>query len=70
MWVFEVVPGAETEFCAGDGGDPRATREGGLRYRVGLGLELLSGFADWTRRGEAAMFADYRRRLQQWLERS
>ena len=70
MWVFEKMPGAEAEFWAGYGSNPLASEPGRVRYRVGLGLELLSGLVYWKTRGEAAMFEDYQRRFARWLAES
>lgn len=70
MWVFDRVPGSEAEFCAGYGSNPLTTKDGGQRYRVGLGLELLSGFLYWEKTGQSAMRADYQRRFEQWLAQS
>ena len=70
MWVFDDVPGSEAEFHAGYGGSPLATDQGHLRYRVALGLELLSGLVYWKTTGQAAMLADYQRRLAEWLPAS
>ena len=69
MWVFDAVPGSEHEFHAGYGADPLGTDDGRLRYRVALGLELLSGLAYWNATGQAAMLEDYQRRFAEWLVR-
>ncbi|HEY2993587.1 MAG TPA: aminoglycoside phosphotransferase family protein [Methylomirabilota bacterium] len=67
MWVFDVEPGSEGAFCAGYGSNPPETEHGPLRYRVALGLELLSGLLYWKTIGQSAMLADYQRRLREWL---
>ena len=70
MWVFDVVPGSEGEFCAGYGSNPPETEQGRLCYRVALGLELLSGLLYWKTIGQSAMLADYQRRLMEWLRQT
>jgi aminoglycoside phosphotransferase (APT) family kinase protein len=70
MWVFDRVPGSEAEFCWGYGSNPLTTEEGRRRYRVGFGLELLSGLLYWQETGQAEMRADYERRLSEWLTES
>jgi aminoglycoside phosphotransferase (APT) family kinase protein len=67
MWVFEAIAAAEADFCEGYGSDPIATNEGRLRYRAGLGLELLAGLMYWKKTRQLAMLADYQHRLRQWL---
>ena len=70
MWVFEQVPGADLEFYSGYGSNPMVTKEGRMRYRAGLGLELLSGLVYWKATGQSAMLADYERRFGDWLAQS
>jgi aminoglycoside phosphotransferase (APT) family kinase protein len=70
MWVFEAVPGAKEAFLAGYGTAALTTDEARVRYRVALGLELLSGLVYFTTTGQPAMVADYRRRLGEWLTRT
>src|SRR5438105_6682615 len=70
MWVFEKFPGSESEFRSGYGSDPLMTKDGGMRYHVAMGLELLSGLVYWKTTGQSAMLADYQRRLGQWLAQS
>ena len=70
MWVFEKFPGSESEFRSGYGSDPLMTKDGGMRYHVAMGLELLSGLVYWKTMGQSAMLADYERRLGQWLAQS
>ena len=66
MWVFDVVPGSESEFCAGYGTNPWTTTEGRRRHHVSLGLELLSGLLYWKRTGQSEMLGDYQRRFGEW----
>ncbi|PYM78279.1 MAG: hypothetical protein DME13_29285 [Candidatus Rokuibacteriota bacterium] len=54
MWVFEKFPGSESEFRSGYGSDPLMTKDGGMRYRVAMGLELLSGLVYWKTTGREA----------------
>ena len=64
--VFDVVPGSESEFCAGYGTNPWTTTEGRRRHHVSLGLELLSGLLYWKRTGQSEMLGDYQRRFGEW----
>jgi aminoglycoside phosphotransferase (APT) family kinase protein len=66
MWVFDVVPGSESEFCAGYGTNPWTTTQGRRRHHVSLGLELLSGLLYWKRTGQSEMLDDYQRRFGEW----
>jgi aminoglycoside phosphotransferase (APT) family kinase protein len=67
MWVFEAIPDAEEPFLAGYGAALLATNDGGARYQVALGLELLSGLVYFTTSGQPAMVEDYLRRLTDYL---
>jgi len=67
MWVFDEVPGSESEFCSGYGANPLTTKEGHLRHHLALGLELLSGLLFWRTTGQPKMLADYERRFEHWL---
>ena len=66
MWVFDSVPGSESEFCSGYGSNPLMTNEGRMRFHVGLGLELLSGLVYWKTTGQSEMLTDYQRRFKHW----
>jgi aminoglycoside phosphotransferase (APT) family kinase protein len=66
MWVFDVVPGSEAEFCAGYGTNPWTAVDGRRRHHVALGLELLAGLLYWKRSGQSDMLSDYQRRFTQW----
>jgi aminoglycoside phosphotransferase (APT) family kinase protein len=66
MWVFDDVPGSESEFCAGYSANPWATTEGRRRHHVSLGLELLSGLLYWKRTRQSEMLGDYQRRFREW----
>jgi len=57
----------EPDFLAGYGSSPLATPEAAVRYRVALGLELLSGLVYFSTTGQPAMVADYQRRFDEWL---
>jgi len=46
------------------------TKEGGIRYHAGLGLELLSGLMHWKKTGQSESLADYQRRFGRWLTQS
>jgi aminoglycoside phosphotransferase (APT) family kinase protein len=70
MWVFDEFPGSESEFHSGYGGNPLMTKDGRTRYRVAMGLELLSGLVYWKATGQSAMLADYQRRFSHWLART
>ena len=67
MWVFDVVPGSESEFCSGYGSNPLITKQGRMRYHLAFGLELLSGLVYWKQTGQLEMLADYQRRFGHWL---
>ncbi len=67
MWVFDVVPGSESEFCSGYGSNPLITKQGHMRYHLAFGLELLSGLIYWKKTGQVEMLADYQRQFGHWL---
>ena len=67
MWVFEELGDGEPDFLAGYGSNPLATPGAAVRYRVALGLELLSGLVYFSATGQPAMVVDYQRRFDEWL---
>jgi hypothetical protein len=70
VWVFDQVPGSESEFWSGYGSNPLVTKEARMRYHLSLGLELLSGLLYWQKTGQSAMRADYEGRFRHWLAQS